>query len=721
MLAVAKGTTMEELAKKSMPWSSSWKDVHMKIHGTSEELILPVMVSSKVGDVKQMLGEMVNANPSSIEFIFKLGPTYKRHRAGDEISSKITVKGIKSFGNKAIVWPDPFGIIGCGTIGLRMSVQMCRYGYDFCCFERMHQIGGNAWLGIANPTSKLQTEGPHYQLQYDPVDGNLFGMLPLEKYGYWPSRAEIIKHHEEVCRIFGASAYTKLSTEVVDIVIPGGHTTGPFDKLKDKSFSMEWKSTKDGDSSEGSFKASCIFTYPGCLVVPHRKTWPGEDICEMNIGYGFSSEFDYTKIEGQDALMVGMGAFAHENVRTFCESGGSKCYVVARHFNLMLPRAICWWMNQATCPPTGAMCLNAMKPMYDLLNWDPWKFFSVVANEDRTVANIKQFTRWGISDVFFVCQYYGKAEVIGGEVKRFKERAAVLTNGQILEDCDHCMKVIGFDADFSVDRVMHTKEHIGHMPDGDPRRWVMSDTSAIDASRFNGVNLSPGGVFFCYHPLHYATHPKDGEALVNSKMLPVGKQQIEAGSPCYHFMPRDVLVIGSITCGFNQAGREWDALNDVMKKESMLGNERIEGICTPERYHRAIKSEWDHYCLMLEDAGCTHVKRPPYPYNVQDLYKLMQLERDLRLEEEQKAAVRQGRQQPQDWGGQGGDAPKLPFMSTKDPLAYEPMKAVMAARMRSPSSGATNNQLRDYYAEGQKVKQHLLALTGGIQPFDAQQ
>merc|ERR1712048_363549 len=129
--------------------------------------------------------------------------------------------------------------------------------------------------------------------------------------------------------------------------------------------------------------------------------------------------------------------------------------------------------------------------MYDLLGWDPWSFFSVTSNPERTVATIKQYTRWGISDVFFLAIYFDKAQVINAEVKRFKERAVVLNNGQIISDIDHAIKVIGFDGDFFVDQVMQTTVNIGPWPDGDFRRWTLSDQSAIDASRFGNVAIAP--------------------------------------------------------------------------------------------------------------------------------------------------------------------------------------------------------------------------------------
>merc|ERR1719436_1279203 len=98
--------------------------------------------------------------------------------------------------------------------------------------------------------------------------------------------------------------------------------------------------------------------------------------------------------------------------------------------------------------PTAAMVLHEFKPMYDLLGWNAWNFFSVTSNPERTIASIKQYTRWGISDVFFLAIYFGKAEVMQGEVKRFKESSILLSSGTVLPDIQHVIKVIGFDGDF---------------------------------------------------------------------------------------------------------------------------------------------------------------------------------------------------------------------------------------------------------------------------------
>ncbi|CAE7933294.1 unnamed protein product, partial [Symbiodinium sp. KB8] len=119
--------------------------------------------------------------------------------------------------------------------------------------------------------------------------------------------------------------------------------------------------------------------------------------------------------------------------------------------------AMSWYVNQTRAPAPAATVLRAMEPMYKC----------VQTNADRSVASIKQYTR--------------KVETVEGQVKRLpgKPRTAVITNGRarglrrptylkplpkpsdrVIEDIDHVIKCLGFDCDFGIDRINHTRRHI---------------------------------------------------------------------------------------------------------------------------------------------------------------------------------------------------------------------------------------------------------------------
>jgi len=341
--------------------------------------------------------------------------------------------------------------------------------------------------------------------------------------------------------------------------------------------------------------------------------------------------------------------------------------------------------------------LNAFKPMYDLLNWDPWSYYSVTTNADRSVATIKQFTRWGISDIYFCAIYWGKCEVVNAEVKRFKTRAALLSTGRQIDDIDHVMKCLGFDADFSVDRMHHTKENLGPFPNRDFRRWIMSDQSAIDASRFNSVNLSPAVQMWASTTLWYHQHPKDSKKLIGTGMLPINFSQPELGSPAYHYEPRIAtqmyMLIGSVVPELG----EFDWLGGQMKKGSMMR------LGPPHIFQQAIKAEWDYYCHMFMEEGIER-PYPHYPYTVEYMEDLLVQEQELAKQEEDRARTRWEKA----YGGTEPQGPHaFPEMKPGDALTWEPAKAILNRRARSPSPTVSKEQRNAWLKQGHDVKRYL--------------
>ncbi|CAE8624702.1 unnamed protein product, partial [Polarella glacialis] len=411
--------------------SQRWKNVTLKAMGGSEELSFPVMQASTVNEVRVMLAEVLGEDLSKIELYEKKGCQMKRLRHHEEVPTKVLVKGIKNFARKVEIYPHPFVVLGAGHLGLRQALHWQKIGQDFILFDRKSKIGGNAWNGIANKTSKLQSEGAHYQLDYDVSDG-VERLLPFNKYSFWPSRDEILGHFHDVVTEYNLWPHMVMSTQIMDIeIIPepkGAHERMKAYKVKHVHVGDRFQGQLDATQNAlaefsgqtlgmGEAMASCMAFYPGALASPHRKTFPGEDIFGGQVGYGFNDEFDYTKTTGQNGIVIGMGAFAVENIRTVMENNSGKFYIIARHHNLLLPRMLSWYVNQSRMPPPAAVILRAMEPMYKYYGKDPWSYHSVMTNADRSVASIKQYTRWGIGDIYFLGVFYGKVETVEGQLK----------------------------------------------------------------------------------------------------------------------------------------------------------------------------------------------------------------------------------------------------------------------------------------------------------------
>jgi len=644
---------------------------------------MPIMSTSCVQDLRNALGETLELeNPFQLEIYKKSGPSIKKLKQSDTCQGNLIIKGIKTFQKSKQGYKHPHIVIGAGSFALRQCCEFWRQSIDnYVLFERKPGLGGDAWYLLANQTSKLQSEGPHYQLMWFPEEREEW---LRHDYGYWPSKNKILAHYNETTKRYGIFPHINLNTEVVDTVF----YEDEFD-FDGKSYGFKVKKTDGSATGVSTVKGSTLHFFPGCLCVPHRKVWPGEDVFGGQIGYGFSNEFDYRKILDQYVVMIGMGAFAAENCRTVMEFGGQKVFIIARHFNLLLPRCISWYCNQSQDPPPAAFILDSFEPMYSILGWDPWKFFSVTANSERTVATIKQYTRWGIGDATFLAIYWNRAEIVQGTVKRFKERAAVLDNGRIIENLDHVIKVIGFDGDFNVDRINHATSYRGYFPEGDHRRWVQSGGSAIDASRFAATGLSPGAASVSWNSLFLFQHPKIAKALVQDPRMSVGTANVELGSPGYHYAPREEVTIGIMLSSCAQAIQENEMAVGTWKKRSMWF------LAPPEKFIEECQYDWYQYCEVCRARGDLR-PFPDYPYDAEYL-------RGLTKKEEEFGA--QAAAKYQAYAAAAKDQ-QMSWLATQEltpgsSLSMEPLKAVLRARQRISSPVTTIEDRSAFAKEGE--------------------
>uniref|UniRef100_A0A7S1RW91 Uncharacterized protein n=1 Tax=Alexandrium catenella TaxID=2925 RepID=A0A7S1RW91_ALECA len=303
------------------------------------------------------------------------------------------------------------------------------------------------------------------------------------------------------------------------------------------------------------------------------------------------------------------------------ENDAACFYVIARHHNLLLPRMLSWLVNQSQMPPPAAVVLRAMEPAYKLYGTDPWSYFSVTSTADRSHASIKQYTRWGIGDIYFLGVFYGKVETVEGQVKRLKKRTAVITNGRVLDNLDHVIKCLGFDSDFGVDRIMKAKCAIGFWPDGDYRRWVCSDQSAIDASRFGGTAIAPYAAACTWWPQHFYKYPADAQRILAMGLFAENKPKPELGSAAYHYDPRNAATVQVTYSSVIPDIAAFSAHNDGFKKGSMWC------IAPVDRFlHECIK-DWFRYCDKFKEFGDDRPP-PPYPYDLQYMYDLLKSEQE---------------------------------------------------------------------------------------------
>mmetsp|Transcript_88490 Transcript_88490/g.286558 ORF Transcript_88490/g.286558 Transcript_88490/m.286558 type:complete len:627 (+) Transcript_88490:118-1998(+) len=586
--------------------SHSRRDVTLTIFGTKDTMTFPMEVTTKVAEIRALLTQRLGIDAEQLRFICKQASGYRTLLDSDEIRTNCTVKGIQSWEKHKSTYPHPMCIVGAGHFGLRQAMSFLKEGIkDFAVFDKLDRVGGLAWVRNANPTSKLQTELGVYHLQYD-LD------YPAPKgLKTWPSRDELLQHFHDVSAEYGILPHVQLCTAVTAVNVIMEDQTLPFynpnrQRLRVTTLEKGSGTWETADNPKDA-NFSTISYFPGGLVEPLRIEYKGEDSFQGQIGYGMFDEFDYSRVRGEVPLIVGFGAFAVENVRTCIEGGAAKVWLVCRRKNLAMPRVISWFVNQSLYPPAAAMLLDAMKLMYDLIPDDPWSYYSVIGNKERTICTVRQKARFGISDVFFLAAYYERLSVVVDRIKRLKPREVMLESGEQLP-ANHIVKVFGFRGDYSVDKILGIREMVGYFVNGDWCRYVCAEFPGVDAGRFGGTSFSPKGIQDTACMSWFVNYPRDLEPLMASGMLPRRRPETGSGVPGYVWDARTgatiaMVVAGGLIPGLAELGARCVEFNQTRMLE-MHPLEQFVDECA---------DEWAGYCKMFKEAGDDR-PAPPYPY-----------------------------------------------------------------------------------------------------------
>lgn len=243
-------------------------------------------------------------------------------------------------------------------------------------------------------------------------------------------------------------------------------------------------------------------------------------------------------------MIVGSGAFAVENVRTCVEFEAKKVYMVCRRKTISMPRLVSWLINQSYDALSAKLTLEAMSPMYDLIGVDQWSYYGVQANESRTTVTIKQKSRFGIGDVYFLGVACGFCEHIVDDTKRVSGNTIHLVSGRRLDNVSHILKLLGFNGEFENDRLMKLKDLYGWWVNKDFRRYIVAEPIYVDANNFGSTSFSPGAIMWASQQAYILKYPSEWANVMESGMLPTHEAEEEMNRPAYVVEARHGALTG---------------------------------------------------------------------------------------------------------------------------------------------------------------------------------
>mmetsp|Transcript_29566 Transcript_29566/g.68766 ORF Transcript_29566/g.68766 Transcript_29566/m.68766 type:complete len:629 (+) Transcript_29566:38-1924(+) len=607
------------------PPSTSQRTTVLKIFGNDETLTLPVYTNTKVQEVKGLLEFRLGLEQGRLKFFHRQGATIRQNLDCEEIARQVTVHGIKQFAREKKEWPYPLVVIGAGHCGLKVGLtwMMEKPHYtNWVLFDRRPEVGGTSWWQQANKTSRLQTEVAVYHLEYHETTG-----WPADAMeNPWPSRDQLIDNFKKVSREFGLYPYMRLNTDVTKMNIIG----------KDYwEQSYELSISHKGEESVVQASGMCFF--PGNLTNPKRVIYKGEELFDGDVVYGISCEYDYGRCTNKNIAIVGSGAFAVENVRTCVEHNVKKIYMICRRKTLAMPRVVSWLINQSQQFVSAALTMEAMTPMYSLIGVDHWQYYAVYSNEARTNVNLRQKSRFGIGDVYYLAMYYESCEHIVDDIKRVSQHKLHLMNGRNLEDVTSILKLLGFNGEFQNDRLYKMKELYGFWANRDFRRYIVAEPLGVDANNFGGTSFSPGAISWAEQQVHLFHYPKDWVPVMESGAMPVHVADESIDRPAYVVEARHGaltgITIGSLVPGIGERG----AVSGAIKPQRMWAIHPI------DKFIECARTEWEMWIKIIENHGYTK-PAPPYPYTVELVGTYLEKEREAYREQEARMMRQMGLQ-----------------------------------------------------------------------------
>jgi 3-oxoacyl-(acyl-carrier-protein) synthase/methionine synthase II (cobalamin-independent)/thioredoxin reductase/acyl carrier protein len=340
-------------------------------------------------------------------------------------------------------------VVGAGLTGLYVANKLKSDGYKVIVLEKNDSLGG-IWNTYANDKSQVNSSEGAYRL---------FKQKQKTNKDHTTTR-EIIDDIVQISK--GLDIYTGHQVKWIEKTANGYTVTTNGKQLVCKG---------------------CVVAINDRVGFPKNVIWKNQEKFKGQIKNGFGNDTHSVDWNDKVVIVVGMGAFAIENVRTALENGAKKVIVVAKRHGTVCPKYIDYinFVNKR-----DNINHNSVENTKNMILW--WSLYD---NSGATMPEcwMKDIKHYGhtisVSDIWWIAHYLGVMETIATDIKEFSEDGIITMDGEHI-DADIIVRCTGFERNASLVPTITNYKNTNSINYLDENLMYLAD-ALIDDNVFNSM------------------------------------------------------------------------------------------------------------------------------------------------------------------------------------------------------------------------------------------
>ena len=305
-------------------------------------------------------------------------------------------------------------IVGAGITGLYAGKKLSDENISFCVVDKRDVVGG-IWSKYANATSQVNTSECAYRLIEKAKRTNRDHSMTREILD------DIVQISQNISnKIF-------LNTNV--------------DRIQKIDDLYKVSVTRNEEKIDLTSKG-IVLAINDRVGKPREITWKDQSEFKGKIVSGISDGAKDIDWNNKKVVIVGMGAFAVENVRSALEGGATHVTVVCRRHGTVCPKIIDY-LNFAT-PYDDYFKHDKKSNLKNLMLWKKLYDRSGATQPECWPRKIKHEGHTiSVSDIWFIGHFLNKISTITGNISSMHENGVIVNDKQYI-DADIVVNCVGF-------------------------------------------------------------------------------------------------------------------------------------------------------------------------------------------------------------------------------------------------------------------------------------